>query len=264
MLLADRRRQHPHRARAVRRRRPGRALAGRHRAAPHRRRDGGRCCAGCWPAPGTVGRRRRHRACARPCRRCCTRCARCARATTATCRRSIVEPGVQDRRAGADRQPQGGRHRPDRQRPGRRELYGGPCDRRRLRHLDEVRRGVDRRASTSAAPSRRASRSRSRRWRPAAPSCAGWSWRGRGRSSGSQHGRGAAVGDPLRLRRPGRRRRDPDGRRASAGRRPGRRDGDRDRRAGPAGARRGRATIDVHEPWLTLIGLRLVFERNRS
>ena len=32
--------------------------------------------------------------CARRCRRCCTRCATCAAATTATCRRCVVEPGV--------------------------------------------------------------------------------------------------------------------------------------------------------------------------
>ena len=30
------------------------------------------------------------------------------------------------------------------------ELYGGPCDRRRLRHGDHLRRGVRARASTSA------------------------------------------------------------------------------------------------------------------
>ncbi len=49
-----------------------------------------------------------------------------------------------------------------------------------------------------------------------------------------EHRRGAPVGHHLRLRRPGRGDRDPDGRRARAGR-PGLGDGHRDRRPGPAG-----------------------------
>ena len=43
---------------------------------------------------------------------------------------------------------------------------------------------------------------------------------------------------------------------------PGGRDGHRDRRARPAGASTRCRVIDAHEPWLTLIGLRLVWERN--
>ncbi len=79
----------------------------------------------------------------------------------------------------------------------------------------------------------------------------------------AQHRRGSAVRDPVRLRRPGRRRRDPD----------------ELPRSWPAGdpddvtvvATGGLApmvldesgVIDVHEPWLTLVGLRLVYERNQ-
>ena len=78
-----------------------------------------------------------------------------------------------------------------------------------------------------------------------------------------EHRRGAPVGDHLRLRRPGRGDRLPDG--------------------GRAGARQTRTSvtiiatgglaplvidevkiIDAYEPWLTLIGLRLIYERNAA
>lgn len=59
--------------------------------------------------------------------------------------------------------------------------------------------------------------------------------------------------------RPGRRGREPDGGRT--GGRPRRRHRHRHRRPGTHGAGES-AVIDEHEPWLTLIGLRLVYERN--
>ena len=89
-----------------------------------------------------------------------------------------------DRRAGAHRQPEGGRRRPHRQHAGRR-----PPVRRAVRSSStsapstDLRRRVGARASTSAARSRPASRSRSTRWPRAAPSCARSSWSGRARSS---------------------------------------------------------------------------------
>ena len=49
------------------------------------------------------------------------------------------------------------------------ERYGAPGDRRRLRHLDELRRRLARPASTSAACSRPGSRPRWRRSSPARP-----------------------------------------------------------------------------------------------
>ena len=180
--------------------------------------------------------------CARRCRRCCTRCATCARATTATCRRSIVEPGVRTgvpvltdnpKEVGTDRivnalaavSSTAARHR------------------RRLRHRHDVRRGVGRRGSTSAARSRRASRSRSRRWAArgaqlhrvelARPRSVIGRTTVEALQSGILYGFAGQVDGVV----------DPDGRGdRRAGRRPGRRDRDRDRRPGPAGARRGRAS----------------------
>ena len=68
---------------------------------------------------------------------------------------------------------------------------------------------------------------------------------------------GAPVGPRLRLRRPGRRDRRPDPRRARRSRRPG----DRDRRPRRPD-RAALATITAVDPELTLQGLRLVWERN--
>ena len=86
------------------------------------------------------------------------------------------------RHPGADGQPARGRLRPDHQRARRGHRVRRPGDRRRLRrHRDHLRRGQRRRASTSAARSRPASRSRSRRWAGAAPSSARSSWPGRAR-----------------------------------------------------------------------------------
>ena len=82
------------------------------------------------------------------------------RATTPTCRPSIVEPGVRTGVQLRYRQPEGGRRRPDRQHPGRAPPLRRAVDRRRLRHLHELRRGQRARASSSAARSPRASRSR--------------------------------------------------------------------------------------------------------
>ena len=82
----------------------------------------------------------------------------------------------QDRGGAAVRQPEGGRRGPDRQHPGRLPPGQRAGHRRRLRHLDQLRRGQRPRASSSAARWRRASRSRWTRWPPGPPSCARSSW----------------------------------------------------------------------------------------
>ena len=64
------------------------------------------------------------------------------------------------------RRPSRGRPRPDRQRGGGKDALRRAGDRRRLRHLDELRRRLARRASTSAACSRPGSR---RRWTRCSP-----------------------------------------------------------------------------------------------
>ncbi len=118
----------------------------------------------------------------------------------------------------AHRQPQGGRHRPDRQRARRRRRSTAA---RASSSTSAPRRPSTRcrrRGSTSAARSRRASRSRSTR-----SGGRGAQLRrvelARPRSViGRIHRRGAAVGDPVRLRRPGRRRRRPGWPRRSSGR----------------------------------------------
>ena len=232
-------------------------------AAPHRRRARG-------PAPGPAGpasaaRRRwatdrRHRGLLDRARRCCTSCARCPpllrRRADGHRRARACKTGVpvlidNPKEVGADRivNALAAVH-----------LYGGPCDRRRLRHRDHLRRG-----SARGRVPRRRHRARHRDLRRRAGVARRAAAQGRAgpaaRGDRQEHRRGAAVRHRLRLRRPGRRHRRADGR--GAGRRPRRRDGDRHRRAGAAGARRG-AVIDEHEPWLTLIGLRLVYERNTA
>ena len=68
--------------------------------------------------------------------------------------------GRVDRRADPLRRPARGRARPDRERGRRARAPRRAGDRRRLRHLDELRRRLGRRASSPAACSRRGSRSR--------------------------------------------------------------------------------------------------------
>ncbi|CAK7288363.1 Pantothenate kinase type III, CoaX-like [Streptomyces misionensis JCM 4497] len=223
----DRRRQHAHRPRPVRRRGHRGALAHLHRRPPHRRRAGG-------AAPGPDGhasaarrgagrRHRRHR----DLRHRPVGPARAARGHPALLRRRPGRPGRTGRQDGcADphRQPQGGRRRPHHQlgRGGR--AVRRPGDRRRLRHGDHVRRGLRARGVR-----RRGDRARhrdlrggpGRQGRPA-PQDRGGPPAQRDRQ---EHGRGHAGGHRLRLRRPGRRRRRPHGQ--GTGRRPRRRHGDR-------------------------------------
>ena len=66
----------------------------------------------------------------------------------------------QDRHPDPVRRPARGRPRPDHERGRREGALRRAGDRRRLRHVDELRRRLRRRATTSAACSRRASRSR--------------------------------------------------------------------------------------------------------
>ena len=83
--------------------------------------------------------------------------------------------GRTHRRPAGHRQPERGRHRPGGQHAGRAHSLRRTDDRGRLRHLDQLRRGLRAGASSSAACSRPASRSRSTRSPPAPPSCARWS-----------------------------------------------------------------------------------------
>ena len=86
-----RRRQHPHRARPLRRRGGRRALADRDRARPHRRRDRGACCGAAGPTVRT-DRRRRHRALLDGAVGAARDARDGARATSPTCRRSSSSP----------------------------------------------------------------------------------------------------------------------------------------------------------------------------
>ena len=140
------------------------------------------------------------------------------------------------------------------------ELYGGPGDRRRLRHGDHLRRGLRarrvrrRRHRPRHRDLRRGAR---RQGRPAPQDRAGPA----AQRHRQEHRRGHAVRHPLRLRRPGRRRRDRMARELA--------DDPDDvtviATGGLAPMVLGEASvIDEHEPWLTLIGLRLVYERNVS
>ena len=134
-------------------------------------------------------------------------------ATRSATLRVVVEPGVRTGRAGADRQPARGRHRPHRELARRHALFGGPAivvDFGTATTFDAVigQGGVPRRRH------RARHRDLAGRAGRRGPSCA--------RSSSlrplgdrQEHRRGAAVRAPLRLRRPGRRRGEPDGSRAA-------------------------------------------------
>ena len=135
--------------------------------------------------------------------------------------------GVHRRRA-AVRQPEGDRRRPHLQHRGGVPPHRRAVDRRRLRHVDQLRR----RRRQGRVP-RRGARHRHRdlHRRPRHP--------GRGPAQGrarrtaqpdrQEHGRGPAVRDPLRVRGPGRRP-DPPVDRGAAPRRPRRGAGHRHRR----------------------------------
>ena len=127
------------------------------------------------PGPARESRLRQRPAAspsARPCRRCCTSCATMLVRYYADAADRRRRAGRPDRRTGADRQPARGRRRPDRQHARRGHPLRRAGDRRRLRHLDELRRGQPARG----VPRRRARarhRDLARRARPPrAPSCA--------------------------------------------------------------------------------------------
>ena len=91
--------------------------------------------------------------------------------------------GRAHRRPAALRQPARGRPGPRRQHPRRAHPLRRPRGRRRLRHVDQLRRRVGARASSSAARSRPASRSASTPSPPAPRGCSRSSWSSRARSS---------------------------------------------------------------------------------
>ena len=103
--------------------RAGRLLADQDRRPSHRRRAGADLPRAC-SATREIDRRSRS---ARPCRRCCTRCARCPSATTRDVPAGHRRARHQHRRTAALRQPEGGRRRPHRQRARRIPPYGGPA-----------------------------------------------------------------------------------------------------------------------------------------
>jgi hypothetical protein len=142
-----------------------------------------------------------------------------------------------DRRAGADRQPQGGGQRPDHELARRRAPVRRPGDRGGLRHLDELRRGERaRRVRRRRAGARH--RDLGRRPVQAGRSAA----QGRADQAGpgdrQEHRGVAAVRHHLRLRRSGGGHHHPDGAGAVPAE-PGRGDRHRHRRARPARHRRG-------------------------
>ena len=98
----------------------------------------------------------------------------------------MVEPGVRTGVPILYDNPQGGRRRPHRQRARRVSPLRRAGDRRRLRHRRPTSTRVRAGASSSAARSPRASRSRSTRWPRAPPGCSRSSSSGRGRSSASR------------------------------------------------------------------------------
>ena len=162
-----RHREHEHRAGHVRRRQAGALLADQDRRPVHGGRAGP-------DVPRPAGRRRRrdhrrggllHRA---------GRAALAAHHAGPLLRRpaDVCRAGCAHRRAAGDRQPQGGRRRPGGQHPRRVHPVRRPVDRGRLRHHHQLRRDQRARASSSAARSRRASRSPSTRSRPGPRSCA--------------------------------------------------------------------------------------------
>ena len=173
------------------------------------------------------------------------------------------DAGHRPRRSHRDRdpvrRPARGRPRPGRQRGRRaRSCYGAPGDRRRLRHVDELRRRVCGRGVRRRGPRAGDRGLDGRALRTRGPAGEG---RLRRAAAGDRQRRPrrAAVGARLRLRRPGRRhrRRDPRGAR-------GRCAGHRDRRS-----RRPHRPALAHDrrrstPFLTLEGLRLVWELNRA
>ena len=113
-------------------------LADQDRRPGHRRRA--------RPDVPRAARRRRRRGRpgsppARRCRRCCAQLRTMLTRYYADVPAVVVEPGVRTGVPLLYRQPQGGRLRPDRQHAGRVPPLRRAVDRRRLRHLDELRRG---------------------------------------------------------------------------------------------------------------------------
>ena len=136
------------------------------------------------------------------------------------------------------------------------DLYGGPDDRRRLRHRHHLRR----RLGQGRVPRRRhRPRHRDQHGRPRSagpPRCGAVELVEPRSVLGQEHGRVDPVRRGLRLRRAGRRHVRPHrGRARRVHHRRHRRPGRADR---PARRRR----IEHEEPWLTLHGLRLVYEKN--
>ena len=138
------------------------------------------------------------------------------------------------------------------------ERYGAPGDRRRLRHLDELRRRVSAQGEYVGGVLAPGSRPRWRRSSPVRPGSSRSTTRSR-RGDREDDGRRAAVRPRVRLRRSGGRHRDRDPGRARA---PTHRSSRR--AAWPDSSRRTRSTIGSVDPFLTLDGLRLVWELNSS
>ena len=168
-----RRRQHADAPGTLARRRARAHLAHRDAAAAHERRPGGAARRAARPARprherGERARRVLDRAGARG------RVDRRGR-ERARGRHAADRPGRAQRHADPHGQPARGRPRPHRQRRGGVRARRRALHRRRLRHLDELRRGLGAAASTSAACSRRASRSRWRRSSTAPRASRAWS-----------------------------------------------------------------------------------------
>ena len=182
---------------------------------------------------------------------------RCSTATSRDVPDVVVGPGVKTGVPLLYRQPARGRPRPHRQHPRRAHALRRAGDRRRLRHVDELRRRVARKGEFlggALAPGIEISRRRARRRGP--PSCS--------RSSSSSRGRSSARTPSRRCSR------------ACSTASPARSTASCERIADeldepPVVLATGGLshlmyrvcqTLDHHEPDLTLIGLRLVFERN--
>ena len=250
----DRRRQHADRRRSLRRRRARRPLAHRDGVGTHLRRA--------RPHDPTVPRlprllvpRQHHRrvdlvGCPDGDRRAAGDDGALLRLSRA--RHRARDP---DRDADPVRQPEGGRCRPDRQRGRRLRSLRWPFDRRRLRDGND-----DRGRERQGRVSRRRDLPRYRDLARRAVRARGRSAPDRARRAEARHrevdGRVDPIGRDLRVLGPGRRTVRPVPRRA------GRVHRDRDGRLaeliGPH-----THSVQHYEPWLTLFGLRIVFERNR-